>query len=372
MNGIDISTGTAPTPISGLLQGFGQGLNAGTLIQENRMKRDAEQRQIAQTAQQNARQDAMDVGNYLEKDSIPDDFKVLTYNQKVQPWLESIGVKTPMLTEWDPEHNKLAKQFNAFMKEAQKPTASSPTGMHPQDIQNGLAMLLSGYSEERQKSYKPLLDSLKEQSKNETDLAKAKASAGVPAANNLFKKEQAIRNVTTLFNANPEVRKIQSEIGAADEVGALANSNTPIGQEMVKNKLARLSGDVGKIPQSERDAMGGSKSIVDNATRIFNQKTTGKPLLAQDITYMNQLADLLGKQAKDRLAGMAQNHAAQYASPDFASKDELMQKLIPGFTPGAVPASSGKPTQVNTQADYDALPKGAQYIDSEGTPAVKQ
>lgn len=331
-----------PSTATGLMSGLQSGLNAGTLIQENRMKRDAETRQIAATKRANEQQDAAAATAYLKENWVPDEFKVKVYNQKVQPWLQSMGIQSPELTEWDPEHNKLAKEADAFMTGAQK------TGMHPQDMQNGLAMLLSKYDEERQKSYKPMLDSLKAQSANETKVKTAGESSDLSAQRLDLQKKKVVDNYVTQFNADKEVLKSDSMASAANTVKTLVTSNNPIAQKMVPTMMVKLSGDIGNIPESAKADLGGDQSIASNMARILNRKATGEPLLPKDIAYMNQISELLGKQAKEQKQLIAQRRAKQYSASGLIDENSLLQRFIPGFVPGAAPAAGAGNVEVGT------------------------
>ncbi len=60
--------------------------------------------------------------------------------------------------------------------------------------------------------------------------------------------------------------------------------------------------------------------------------------------------------------------------PDFYSQQAANPQPLPANGAAAVvptPASVGAPPTITSQQQYDALPAGASYLDSRGTPHVK-
>jgi hypothetical protein len=311
-------------------------MNAGTLIQENRMRRQKMEMEQKEAEAAKAKGDFTTALGYMKERDTPDSYKVLVLNQKVRPYLQSIGIDLPEMSKWEEGHNDLAKRAFGIIQSDEK------AGANPLDTKVKLSMLLSEANEERQKPMKPLVDALDSKIDAQTKERVAATTAGRGAANLSFRKDQAVRDIVKNFNADPAVRKIEAISQTAKTVRSLVTSNNPVAMNMVPTMMVKLSGDVGNIPESAKADLGGDQSILSNAERIMQKKASGKPLTPTDVAYMSKIADMLEAGAKAQKETIARERAQQFSQSGIADEETLFGMLLPAGKVGpASPAPAG-------------------------------
>lgn len=242
MNGIDISTGTAPTPASGLISGVTQGLNMGQLIQEGRARRQQEDQQLEAKKQQAAHQKMIDGLGLIKESWVPPDYKIMLYNQNVKPYFADSSVPMPDLKEWPSFGDKASKELHDIVTKGKK------QGLAPQEIETMAALALSKYEPEFQKQGQPVLESLK----NEGTMKIAQQKADQAGKEKTQKSSAFMQKEQLNLDSQMKNMEVVKDMlfGPADETGKRTGGTVagPAG------KVAEMSGKYtgGTVGQKEK------------------------------------------------------------------------------------------------------------------------
>lgn len=118
------------------------------------------------------------------------------------------------------------------------------------------------------------------------------------------------------------------------------------------------------------------KGIVDNHepanSRILDDQTVASLVKAGQSAYDSKL-DTYAKHAMPFLKEAEKIGVPSMIHPDVAARIKQMDNAAPAAQkPTSAPANANAPTPVGTQAEYDALPSGAFYVDSKGITRKKK
>lgn len=151
---------------------------------------------------------------------------------------------------------------------------------------------------------------------------------------------------------------------------AMGNGNIPL-QNALLNKLSKETGDpevtsfeaaqkiVGKELVKAIVLNGGGVTERREAENVFNNRLSPQQFAGVVNTYKSLLgAQLQGLGKEYESAGL--NDFARFLAPDVAK--ELGYSMQPAATPDSAQPSGNPPVQINSQQEYDKLPKGSRYF----------
>lgn len=168
----DIQFDTA-APVQGLLTGVQQGMSAGMLIQQERRLQTQQKMAQAAAVREEQKNKAVAGMELLKQSWVPEDYKLMLYNQNVKPFFEGSKTPLPELTQWPNFGDKAAKELQDVITKGEK------LGLPPAEIETMAAMALMKYQKEFQDMGKPVLESLRaQQASQDKQTEQRKAPSG--------------------------------------------------------------------------------------------------------------------------------------------------------------------------------------------------
>lgn len=176
---------------------------------------------------------------------------------------------------------------------------------------------------------------------------------------------RAVRDLWMQINApdgDPRKTYNADPIFAAVAAGRVNTSDANMLNNLVANQKDENNRSIGQ-------RLGAQMSIVGRALSQDPQ-FTAQPALVAEI-QLDYQARVLEKVAALRKKDANANPADVFdpASKDYVGSRAFIQQSIDA---SKHKAASTQPNRVNSQAEYDALPPGASYTDSNGQPAIKR
>lgn len=164
------------------------------------------------------------------------------------------------------------------------------------------------------------------------------------------KQQKDLTNIVKDFKASDAYKKplaaLQDAV-AADSLLLAANSGNPIAANAARTKLARMSGEVGALSDTDLAAYGGSPALKSRAKRFANLQKTTVPLTKPEIAQLQEIVNIFEKSAR-----MNMNNSVSGLEADF---------LQMGGVPGAV----------QTKMSPFIPSRGASKSDSSGMVLIK-
>lgn len=160
------------------------------------------------------------------------------------------------------------------------------------------------------------------------------------------------------FNATPAVRKFDDRLGAADSADELLRINNPISGEAAKTAVARLSGEVGALTDSDVNRFGGSKALSDKLSSIGKQAYDGK-LTAENRQYLSEVVGAYRKSLTNSKAAYAKKYVKQKANAGLVDEADAINWVLPemGTQKESAPAQgAGGGGADSVTAFYNVLP----------------
>lgn len=165
--------------------------------------------------------------------------------------------------DYDPV--EASKALNAYNTELE---ASHKIGKQT----NGLATARATFADI---AYGGNIEKLVNMEKQET---RTRINAGAQKDSKRIQQEQFLSNQLGQVKQNFDTRisKDVARLDAANNSLKLLSSDEPISSEVVKTQLARLSGEVGALPDSDIKRFGGSQALFARAEQFLTTLSTGK------------------------------------------------------------------------------------------------
>lgn len=144
-------------------------------------------------------------------------------------------------------------------------------------------------------------------------------------------EKQTARSVNFVekFNANPSIKKIDEQVTAAINARALLDVNNPVTGEAAKTAIARLSGEVGALSDTDRASFGGSKAIADKLKQVAETAATGR-MTDENRAYLKEITDTFEKTLTQRKTDIAKRMSEQYSKPMNVDSKTLFENAVPG------------------------------------------
>jgi len=130
-----------------------------------------------------------------------------------------------------------------------------------------------------------------------------------------------------IFNQDKIVIPAQTRLASAEAAQFVLKMGNPIGDEAVKTFLARASGEVGTLTDTDAARFGGSKSIVSRIGAITQQYIDGK-LTDENRKYLMELTDAYKKSADDTINKRADFIARQQSQVVKIDKNVLKNAML--------------------------------------------
>lgn len=276
----DIQFGTA-APMQGLLSGVQQGMSAGMLIQQERRLQTQQklQQEAAIREEQKAKATA---GLELVKQSwVPEDYKLMLYNQNIRPFFQTTKTPLPELQQWPNFGDKAAKELQDVITKGEK------AGLPPAEIETMAAMTLMKYAKEFQDMGKPVLESLRAQQASldkRAEMRKAPSGYRWTATGDLEpipggpgKGSEADKMANAQNRVTGNLQQMKSLYQGLEKMGAIIDTSKNSAENVFRATASSKAGQaVGRIFGTE-------------AQSIRNQINQIKPLLLQEIRQATQM-----------------------------------------------------------------------------------
>lgn len=157
------------------------------------------------------------------------------------------------------------------------------------------------------------------------------------------KQQKDLRQITNDFKTTDLYKKTVQTLSVADNItdliAASNNSNNAVAANSARTQLARMSGEVGAMSDSDIERSGGSPSIKESAKRYTNLQKTGAPISKRDAAEIAEVARIYETNARRKL-----NEAVALLEQDFilnyggipGAVQTKMAAIIPAKKPQAV------------------------------------
>lgn len=144
------------------------------------------------------------------------------------------------------------------------------------------------------------------------------------------KFQWANRAVKSFESLGP-VKEARGTLAATKNAESLISSalDNPIAAAALPTQLARLAGQVGVLTDRDVDVYGTPGSIVNKLEQIASNMATGT-LTEQNAEYMRGLAEAMGTNAQNILAGEAQRVGSQFEQTLGVPKQDVQDYLLSG------------------------------------------
>lgn len=268
-------------PMQGLLSGVQQGMSAGLLIQQER-RMQTQQKMAQQAAVREEQKNKAVAGMELLKQSwVPEDYKLMLYNQNVKPFFEGSKTPLPELTMWPNFGDKAAKELQDVITKGEK------AGLPPAEIETMAAMAIMKYGKEFQDMGKPVLESLRAQQASEDKKTEArKAPSGYrwnangdlePIPGGPAKTPEVTKMENAQGRVTGNLQQMKSLYQGLEKMGAIIDTTKTSAENAFRATASSKAGQaVGRIFGTE-------------AQSIRNQINQIKPLLLQEIRQATQM-----------------------------------------------------------------------------------
>jgi hypothetical protein len=146
------------------------------------------------------------------------------------------------------------------------------------------------------------------------------------------KHQKDLKGITDKFLTTDLYKKTAQVLTASDNVAELISAandrSNAVAANSARTQIARMSGEVGALSDSDIERSGGSPSIKESAKRFATLQKSGNPLSARDIQEINEVARIYAANARRKL-----NDAVALMEMDFVQNY--------GGIPGAVQTKMG-------------------------------
>lgn len=315
----DIQFDTA-APVNGLISGFKTGLDAGTIINAEK-RRKQELSMLQKKAEEDKAFKILETNtSLLEKNWVPGAYKLELYNKNVKPVAEKFGMQLPEMSEWNADHNKVAKNIFNIISNGKKERIPST------EMLKMIGMELTNASKETREAAEPLIKSLETDIKHQETLAKDKDS------NNKYQDEMNRRAYETklvTFSKNLEDVGAPTAVSKLNEIYALLpqkGKDIP-GYGVSDSTLPDLFvGDKGRAIRQKIQGLANIQikdrsgaSVTDNEfTRFVKEFGQGKFKTEQQ---MRDGLDQAVKDYKERISNVYSGYAPQVKEMYFANPE---------------------------------------------------
>lgn len=300
-----------PSPIASLSQGIGQGLEIAD-------RRNAYQAQLQQLRMQQQEQNQKDVLSALDvMGKMPQSARPGTYESLVLPAAKKAGINLP--SEYQQDYNPLFDDASKLIEQKKANKIDDKT------LKFGLSQIQLQFAKMGDYKSADLMGSLGP--KEAAPLSESKQATINES------KQRRVEGIINRFNADPEVRKQNARIDFSNDVIGLVLSGNPIAAGAIPTFMARGSGEVGALSESDKAPFGGSRAILSRLQQSFQQAVDGK-LTPNNQKFLTDLSRTFINSAEKNLNRVAVERSKQYSknSDVFSSPEELFQTLRPEGT----------------------------------------
>ena len=144
-----------------------------------------------------------------------------------------------------------------------------------------------------------------------------------------FKKYQAVQGLVNKAQSDKVVSKSNESISAGENVLQLANSNNPLADNSIPTFLARASGEVGALSESDKKPFGGEQSLQGRIQQTLQMTSEGR-LTPENRKFVIQLAETFKRNGIRNRARRLNELGTSYAKVPGApvTLDELKEMLM--------------------------------------------
>lgn len=270
----DIQFDTA-APMQGLLSGVQQGMSAGLLIQQERRLQTQQKMAQAAAVREEQKNKAVAGMELLKQSWVPEDYKLMLYNQNVKPFFEGSKTPLPELTQWPNFGDKAAKELQDVITKGEK------LGLPPAEIETMAAMALMKYQKEFQDMGKPVLESLRaQQASQDKQTEQRKAPSGYrwtatgdlePIPGGPGKGSEGEKLAAGQAGVSGQLQQMKSLYEGLDKMGAIVDTS----KTSIENAF--------RATASSKPGQALARAFGTKAQSLRNQIEQIKPLLIQEI-----------------------------------------------------------------------------------------
>ncbi len=158
------------------------------------------------------------------------------------------------------------------------------------------------------------------------------------------------------FEKDPNIRKLrsqQADAARAETMLDTAGSN-PVATEAAKSMLARASGEVGVLTDTDIARFGGSKALAARAAQATQEMIDGR-LTPQNRAFMKDVAQAMGRAAAGAIAARGKGVAKQRSKATAIPEAEILDMY--GTEPQAPATVLRRDPKSGRHAEFDAATK---------------
>jgi len=160
------------------------------------------------------------------------------------------------------------------------------------------------------------------------------------------KQEKDLTQLTDKFISSDTFKKPAAALSVASNIDSLldaANSGNASAANSARVQMARMSGDVGALSDTDIERTGGSPSIKAKIKRFTNLQNTGVPLTAADIEELKEIARIYEANARSKLGGAVESLDKTYVS-EYGGVGGSVKSKLDAYIPKG---SMSKPSQIS-------------------------
>lgn len=168
---------------------------------------------------------------------------------------------------------------------------------------------------------------------------------------------------------DPIIKKINEQnlnVGTLSGLQDLVAEGNTVAFSGVGIKMAKAMGEVGVMTETDIKRYVTSGQLGQGAGDTLLKWLKGKPTDAT-LSEMNQISNVLQDSYAQKLQPRIDKFVNSFSKIEGISPEEFAAGIGVSYS-----GSAPKIPKINTQAEYDKLPAGAEYLDSDGVKARKQ
>jgi len=129
---------------------------------------------------------------------------------------------------------------------------------------------------------------------------------------------------------NSAIKDDMKALGQVRSAREALASNNPVADEAIKTMLAKASGEVGNLTETERDMFGGSKSIMSRLRRMGQRAASGE-LPEEDKQLLFKLLDVYENGTNSKITGQAELRASQLSKITGIEPEKAAGVIYPDY-----------------------------------------
>lgn len=197
---------------------------------------------------------------------------------------------------------------------------------------------------------------------------------GADSAENKLADKQ-LADAQKAYNSDKNREKSEAVIEKVSQASPLLKAGTidnATAKQALQTSMTYMATGGMRVNEVELRQFGGAAALSNKMGQWYKSLDAGT-LTDRDAKDMGKVLDIFEKSARKNLQDIGLRHTHQYMKrSNSAEKDSDVYSRVTGNDFGSPEAQPGesRPT-IASQKDYEALPQGARYQDSNGVPHIK-